>query len=96
MDKISVNENELKKLMTKPLVKVGLKKDLNLSYKRKFVMVLHIFFNISQFFFQFCVCKKYSDMPTELGGEAVEIITLALDKFQSNKNYEVCEINSMI
>ena len=28
-------------------------------------------------------------MPTEMRGEAVEIITMSLDKFQSNKNYEV-------
>jgi len=31
---------------------------------------------------------KYSDMPTEMGSEAVEIVTMAMDKFQSNKNYE--------
>jgi hypothetical protein len=28
-------------------------------------------------------------MPTEMGGEAVEIITMAVDKFQAKKNYEV-------
>ena len=28
-------------------------------------------------------------MPTEMGGEAVEIITMAVDKFQANTNYEV-------
>jgi len=28
-------------------------------------------------------------MPTEMGSEAVEIVTMAMDKFQSNKNYEV-------
>jgi len=32
---------------------------------------------------------QYSDMPTEMGSEAVEIVTMALDKFQANKNYEV-------
>jgi len=31
---------------------------------------------------------QYSDMPTEMGSEAVEIVTMALDKFQANKNYE--------
>ena len=38
-------------------------------------------------------------MPTEMGGEAVEIITMALDKFQSNKNYEVtmtCTRNDIV
>eukprot|EP00979_Chaetoceros_neogracilis_P011312 scaffold2753_cov238-Chaetoceros_neogracile.AAC.1 len=47
----SINQDELKKLRTKPLV-------------------------------------QYSDMPTEMGGEAVEIITMAVDKFQAKKNYE--------
>ena len=28
-------------------------------------------------------------MPTEMGAEAVEIITMAIDKFQAKKNYEV-------
>jgi hypothetical protein len=28
-------------------------------------------------------------MPTEMGAEAVEIITMAVDKFQAKKNYEV-------
>jgi hypothetical protein len=28
-------------------------------------------------------------MPTEMGAEAVEIITMGIDKFQSKKNYEV-------
>ena len=28
-------------------------------------------------------------MPTEMGGETVEIITMAMDKFQGTKNYEV-------
>ena len=28
-------------------------------------------------------------MPTEMGGETVEIITMAMDKYQGNKNYEV-------
>ena len=32
-------------------------------------------------------------MPTEMGGEAVEIITMAVDKFQANKNYEVSSSN---
>lgn len=32
---------------------------------------------------------KYSDMPTEMGAETVEIITMAVDKFQGTKNYEV-------
>ena len=32
---------------------------------------------------------QYSDMPTEMGAEAVEIITMAVDKFQAKKNYEV-------
>eukprot|EP00592_Proboscia_alata_P018271 CAMPEP_0194406782 /NCGR_PEP_ID=MMETSP0176-20130528/4882_1 /TAXON_ID=216777 /ORGANISM="Proboscia alata, Strain PI-D3" /LENGTH=77 /DNA_ID=CAMNT_0039206101 /DNA_START=8 /DNA_END=238 /DNA_ORIENTATION=+ len=31
---------------------------------------------------------KYSDMPTEMGQESVEIVTMALDKYQNNKNYE--------
>lgn len=31
-------------------------------------------------------------MPTEMGAETVEIITMAVDKFQSTKNYEVNEI----
>ncbi len=29
-------------------------------------------------------------MPTEMGAETVEIITMAVDKFQGTKNYEVC------
>ena len=33
--------------------------------------------------------RQYSDMPTEMGAEAVEIITMAVDKFQAKKNYEV-------
>ena len=28
-------------------------------------------------------------MPTEMGSEAVEIVTMAMDKYQANKNYEV-------
>ena len=28
-------------------------------------------------------------MPTEMGAEAVEIITMSVDKFQTKKNYEV-------
>ena len=28
-------------------------------------------------------------MPSEMASEAVEIVTMAMDKFQSNKNYEV-------
>lgn len=40
-------------------------------------------------FLPFLKKKKYSDMPTEMGGEAVEIITMAVDKFQANTNYEV-------
>ena len=27
-------------------------------------------------------------MPTEMGNEAVEVCTMALDKFQSNRDYE--------
>lgn len=46
-----VDQNDLKKLMSKPIV-------------------------------------KYSDMPTEMGAETVEIITMAVDKFQATKNYE--------
>lgn len=34
--------------------------------------------------------EKYSDMPTEMGSEAVDIITMATDKFHATKNYEVC------
>ncbi|GFH51384.1 Dynein light chain 4, axonemal [Chaetoceros tenuissimus] len=51
MEKKEVDQEELKKLQTKPLI-------------------------------------KYSDMPTEMGGEAVEIITMAIDKHQAKKNYE--------
>ena len=28
-------------------------------------------------------------MPSEMGAEAVEIITMAIDKHQAKKNYEV-------
>lgn len=28
-------------------------------------------------------------MPTEMGAECVEIITMGVDKFQGTKNYEV-------
>ncbi|KAL7482204.1 hypothetical protein ACHAW6_012100 [Cyclotella cf. meneghiniana] len=41
--------------------------------------------------FQKCIKKplvKYSDMPTELGNEAVEVCTTALDKFQNSRDYE--------
>jgi len=31
-------------------------------------------------------------MPTEMGSEAVEIITMATDKFHATKNYEVRSI----
>mmetsp|Transcript_6627 Transcript_6627/g.11812 ORF Transcript_6627/g.11812 Transcript_6627/m.11812 type:complete len:110 (-) Transcript_6627:1814-2143(-) len=31
---------------------------------------------------------KYSDMPTEMGNEAVEVCTMALDKFLANRDYE--------
>ena len=31
---------------------------------------------------------QYSDMPTEMGNEAVEVCTMALDKFQSSRDYE--------
>ena len=31
---------------------------------------------------------KYSDMPTEMGNEAVEVCTMALDKFNANRDYE--------
>jgi len=31
---------------------------------------------------------KYSDMPTEMGNEAVEVCTMALDKFNVNRDYE--------
>ena len=31
---------------------------------------------------------QYSDMPTEMGNEAVEVVTMALDKFQANRDYE--------
>ena len=31
-------------------------------------------------------------MPTEMGAEAIEIITMAVDKFQAKKNYEVRRI----
>lgn len=32
--------------------------------------------------------EKYSDMPTEMGNEAVEVCTMALDKFQGSADYE--------
>jgi hypothetical protein len=28
-------------------------------------------------------------MPTEMGAEAVEMVTMAVDKFQATNNYEV-------
>lgn len=31
---------------------------------------------------------KYSDMPTEMGNEIVEVCTTALDKFLVNRDYE--------
>ena len=31
---------------------------------------------------------KYSDMPTEMGNDAVDIATMAIDKFQSTNDYE--------
>jgi len=35
----------------------------------------------------FCA-MQHSDMPSEIGNEAVEIIAMAVDKFQNSKNYE--------
>mmetsp|Transcript_21656 Transcript_21656/g.32324 ORF Transcript_21656/g.32324 Transcript_21656/m.32324 type:complete len:109 (+) Transcript_21656:69-395(+) len=31
---------------------------------------------------------KHSDMPSEMGNETVEILTMAMDKFLATKNYE--------
>ncbi|KAL7435825.1 hypothetical protein ACHAXH_004363 [Discostella pseudostelligera] len=35
---------------------------------------------------------KYSDMPTEMGNEVVEVCTTALDKFQASRDYESASI----
>lgn len=35
---------------------------------------------------------KYSDMPTEMGNEAVEVCTMALDKFLANRDWESASI----
>ncbi len=39
-------------------------------------------------FAPFNLSLQFSDMPPEIGNEAVEIISMAVDKFQSTKNYE--------
>jgi dynein light chain 4 len=47
--------------------------------------------NIDDEEFQKCIKKplvKYSDMPTEMGNEAVEVCDMALDKFQSSRDWE--------
>ncbi|KAL7448717.1 hypothetical protein ACHAWC_000864 [Mediolabrus comicus] len=31
---------------------------------------------------------KYSDLPTEMGNDVVDIATMAIDKFQSTNDYE--------
>ncbi|KAL9187816.1 hypothetical protein ACHAXT_006194 [Thalassiosira profunda] len=35
---------------------------------------------------------KYSDCPQEMGTEAVEMITTALDKFQATRDYEAASM----
>ena len=37
-----------------------------------------------------CGIGKSSDMPQEMVQEAVEIVTMSVDKFINVKNYEVC------
>lgn len=42
---------------------------------------------------EFAKCLKkplvqYSDMPTEMGNEAVEVVTMAIDKFVALRDWE--------
>ena len=32
---------------------------------------------------------QHTDMPQEMANETLEVITMAVDKFQTSKNYEV-------
>ena len=86
-EKTTVDENEMTKLMAKPLVKVS---SLLRTLLIKIYCIDSSAFQRHALIINSCFSTlKYSDMPTEMGGEAVEIITMALDKFQSNRNYEV-------
>ena len=63
------------------------------SFKLKSIVPLPLRFSINEIEYFSVILSthsfKYSDMPTEMGSEAVEIITMATDKFHAAKNYEV-------
>lgn len=82
---VDVDESELKKLMSKPLIKVRVRLLLSFQKGWSCLFFKFLFWSTRRFI-------QYSDMPTEMGAETVEIITMAVDKFQSTKNYEVNDL----
>ncbi len=77
---VKIDQEEFQKSMKKPLVKVRRK---SVGSKLSF---LPFFLSLSPSRFYFAA--QYSDMPTEMGNEAVEVCTTTLDKFQANRDYE--------
>lgn len=83
---VHIDEEEFQKSMKKPLVKV----------KRLYLDSMLVTFSTHDARHlashydstRYTSHKQYSDMPTEMGNEIVEICTTALDKFLLNRDYE--------
>eukprot|EP00984_Skeletonema_dohrnii_P010698 scaffold4193_cov109-Skeletonema_dohrnii-CCMP3373.AAC.2 len=86
----SIDEEEFKKYLLKPLVKVSkcipsLSSTLH-SFRLIQTRCSHP--HIILFSPLLRSVLKYSDMPTEMGNDAVDIATMAIDKFLSTNDYE--------
>lgn len=84
-----IDEEEFQKCLKKPIVKVSniitcrFSLDSNLTY--------YLQYNLQQCL-RLLKLTQYSDMPNEMGAEAVEVVTMALDKFVASRDWEQASV----
>ena len=84
-----IDEEEFKKYLLKPLVKVsGRNEFFFLTISSSKLVQTHFSLDWLILSYPNAPLDKYSDMPTEMGNDAVDIATMAIDKFQSTNDYE--------
>jgi len=86
----TIDEEEFKKYLLKPLVKVSNASHPYPLHYIRFVSSKRVALILHDILFSPLLRSvlKYSDMPTEMGNDAVDIATMAIDKFLSTNDYE--------